>query len=131
MKTILFVCVENSCRSQIAEAFARTLGRGLIEAYSCGSRPSGHVNGTAIASMKELGYDRSTHASKSVSDIPQIMYDVVVTMGCGDACPSVTAKQREEWNIPDPKQMDIDEFRAVRDRIRNHVSALIGACAVP
>ena len=125
MKRVLFVCVENSCRSQIAEAFARVHGAGAIEPYSAGSKPSGQVNPKAIASMRELGYDLSRHASKSLSDIPAVEYDVAVTMGCGDACPTVRAKQREEWNIPDPKGMLVDEFRKVRDLIEEKVKTLL------
>src|SRR5437899_6743750 len=124
-KRVLFVCVENSCRSQIAEAFARMHGAGAIEPYSGGAKPAGQVNPKAIASMRELGYDLSRHASKSLFDIPAVEYDVAVTMGCGDACPSVRAKQREEWAIPDPKAMSSEEFRKVRNRIEDKVKALL------
>jgi arsenate reductase (thioredoxin) len=125
MKRVLFVCVENSCRSQIAEAFARMHGAGAIEPYSAGSNPSGQVNPKAIASMHELGYDLSRHASKSLSEIPAIEYDVAVTMGCGDACPNVRAMQREDWNIPDPKAMSPEEFRKVRGQIEQRVKELL------
>jgi protein-tyrosine-phosphatase len=127
MKTVLFVCVENSCRSQMAEAYAKMLGAGVVDAYSSGSRPSGRVNENAIASMKDVGYDLSTHTSKSLTDIPAIEYDVVVTMGCGDACPWVRAKQRLDWDIPDPKAMASERFAEVRDLIKAKVSQLIGA----
>jgi len=126
MKHVLFVCVENSCRSQMAEAFGKMLGKGVIEVYSSGSRPSGKVNDKAIASMKELGYDLTTHGSKSLDQIPDIEYDLAVTMGCGDECPFVRAKGREDWSIPDPKHMDVDQFREVRDLIEKKVAALIG-----
>lgn len=102
-KRILFVCVENSNRSQMAEAFARMHGAGRIEAYSAGSRPSGKVNPKAIEAMSELGYDLSQHSSKSLDDIPDVDYDFVATMGCGDECPLIKAKRREDWNVPDPK----------------------------
>ncbi|GBD95214.1 MAG TPA: arsenate reductase ArsC [Nitrospirae bacterium] len=125
MKKILFVCIENSCRSQIAEAFAKIHGSDVIEPYSSGSRPSGIVNPKAIESMKEVGYDMSTHRSKSLTDIPDIEYDYVITMGCGDACPFVKAKQREDWGIPDPKDMDMEEFRKVRETIEEKVKKLI------
>src|SRR5436190_20893564 len=92
---VLFVCVENSCRSQIAEAFARIVGGDSVEAFSAGSRPSGKVNPKAIASMAEVGYDLTTHPSKSLTDIPNVEYDYAITMGCGDACPLVRAKHRE------------------------------------
>lgn len=125
MKTVLFVCVENSCRSQMAEAFASMLGPGVIQAYSSGSRPSGKVNEKAIASMKEVGYDLSTHRSKSLADVPAIEYDAVVTMGCGDACPWVRARQRLDWEIPDPKTMDPARFAQIRDLIRAKVHHLV------
>ncbi len=129
MKRVLFVCVENSCRSQIAEAFARMHGAGAIEPYSAGSNPSGQVNLKAIASMHELGYDLSRHVSKSLSEIPAVEYDVAVTMGCGDACPNVRAKQREDWNIPDPKALPTEEFQKVRDQIGQQVRELLARLA--
>src|SRR5438046_4667436 len=87
LKRLLFVRVENSNRSQMAEAFARIHGGDAVDAYSAGSRPSGVVKPKAVAAMRERGYDLSTHRSKSLDDFPQIEYDLVVTMGCGDACP--------------------------------------------
>lgn len=125
MKRILFVCVENSCRSQIAEAFARMHGGSVVEPYSAGSKPSGQVNPQAIESMRELGYDLSRHGSKPLSEIPAIEYDIAVTMGCGEACPNVRARKREDWNIPDPKAMAPEEFRAVRDQIEQKVKELL------
>lgn len=122
---VLFVCVENSCRSQIAEAFARAHGGAAVDAYSAGSRPSGAVNERAIASMREVGYDLATHISKSLDEIPAGAYDAVVTMGCGDACPWVPARHREDWAIPDPKEMEPNEFRKVRDEIESKVKTLL------
>lgn len=119
---LLFVCVENSCRSQMAEGFARALG---ADAHSAGSRPSGQVNPRAVALMKEKGIDLGVHASKSLTEIPQGTWDGVVTMGCGDACPHVPAKDRLDWDLPDPKHLSDDEFRAVRDRIEALVSDLV------
>jgi len=124
-KKLLFVCVENSCRSQIAEAFARLLGGDRVEAYSAGSRPSGVVNPKAIASMKEIGYDLSSHNSKSLDELPDIDWDFVATMGCGDECPFIRSKRREDWQIPDPKNMPPDEFRNVREVIREKVGSLL------
>ena len=120
-KRVLFVCVENSNRSQMAEAFARIHFSSRIEAISSGSRPSGKVNPRAIASMRELGYDLSKHRSKSLSEIPDLEFDLVATMGCGDECPNVFAKRYESWAIPDPREMGPDEFRKVRDSIERHV----------
>jgi protein-tyrosine-phosphatase len=125
MKKVLFVCVENSCRSQIAEAFAKIHGSDIIESYSSGSRPSGVVNPKGIASMKEIGYDMSFHTSKSLSDIPDIEYDYVITMGCDDECPFVRAKNREDWVIPDPKDVDTEGFRNIRKMIEEKVKELI------
>ena len=84
MKHILFVCIENSCRSQMAEAFGHMHGKGIIEAHSSGSRPSGKVNERAIEFMKEVGYDLTTHTSKSLDEIPDVEYEYAITMGCGD-----------------------------------------------
>ena len=124
-KKILFVCVENSNRSQMAEAFARMHGAGRIEAYSAGSRPSGRVNPRAVEFMRERGYDLTKHQSKSLGEIPDVEFDVAVTMGCGDECPLVRAKRREDWGIPDPKELPPDRFRAVRDLIAEQVKALL------
>ena len=124
-KAVLFVCVENSCRSQMAEAFARIHGQGIIEAYSAGSRPSGQVNLQAIATMQELGYDLSQHQSKSLADIPMQEYEFAITMGCGDECPLVLARQRADWQIPDPKHLSPAEFRNVRELIERKVKDLI------
>ena len=123
-KRLLFVCVENSCRSQIAEAFARIHGGDNVEAFSAGSRPSGTVNPKAIESMREIGYDLSTHGSKSLDEIPDETYDFVATMGCGDQCPNIKAHQREDWQIPDPKNMPPDEFRHVRKMIEKRVKSM-------
>ncbi len=126
---ILFVCIENSNRSQMAEAFARLHGGDRVEAYSAGSRPSGVVNPRAIAFMKEIGYDLAQHTSKALDDIPDGDYAAAVTMGCGDACPLVQAQRREDWNIPDPKQLPDDQFRHVRDLIEEKVKGLLASLA--
>lgn len=125
MKKILFVCVENSCRSQMAEAFARLHGAGIIEAYSSGSRPSGKINERAVQFMRERGYDLKQHGSKALSEIPDVEYDYAITMGCGDECPYVRARQRVDWGIPDPKNLSDDEFRDTRDLIEKKVQALL------
>ena len=125
MKRVLFVCVENSNRSQMAEAFARIHGGAGVEAFSAGSKPSGQINPKAIRAMSEVGYDLNTHSSKSLADLPALEYDFVATMGCGDECPFVRAKLREDWNVPDPKQMNEDDFRIVRDLIEAKVKAVL------
>ena len=124
-KKLLFVCIENSNRSQMAQAFALIHGGKEIEAYSAGSKPSGKINPKAIAAMQELGYDLTTHDSKSLQDIPQEIYDYVVTMGCGDACPWIPAKYRLDWQIPDPRDMQPEAFNQVRDLIEAKVKAEI------
>jgi arsenate reductase (thioredoxin) len=109
----------------MAQAFARIHGGAGVEAYSAGSRPSGVVNTRAIEFMRELGYDLATHGSKGLDAIPKGPYDAVVTMGCGDECPWIPAKRHVDWEIPDPKDMPPDEFRAVRDEIERCVKALL------
>ena len=126
MKRLLFVCVENANRSQMSQAFANILGGDKVEAYSAGSRPSGVVNPKAIAAMKELGYDLSTHDSKSLDEVKAFApFDAVVTMGCGDACPWMPAKRFIDWKIPDPKHMEPEEFNNVRDFIRDKIDGLL------
>ncbi|RDS81375.1 arsenate reductase ArsC [Dyella psychrodurans] len=124
MKRILFVCVENSNRSQMAEAFAHMYGGDKVEALSAGSAPSGQINPKAIRFMSEVGYDLSKHASKSLDTING-EFDAVVTMGCGDSCPWVPAKRREDWALPDPKHLDDIGYRTVRDEIAGRVKKLL------
>ncbi len=126
VKKLLFVCIENSNRSQMSQAFAKIYGAENVEAYSAGSKPSGIVNPKAIAAMKELGYDLSKHDSKSLDEVKAFApFDAVVTMGCGDACPWMPATQFIDWQIPDPKHMDPAQFNEVRDFIKEKVKALI------
>ena len=124
MKRVLFVCIENSNRSQLAEAFAHIHGGDQVEALSAGSAPSGQINPKAIRFMSELGYDLTNHDSKSLDQVGG-EFDAVITMGCGDNCPWVPAKRREDWGLPDPKHMDDDGYRAVRDEISARVKALL------
>ncbi|MFZ9719168.1 MAG: arsenate reductase ArsC [Chitinophagaceae bacterium] len=127
-KKILFVCVENANRSQMSQAFARIYGGEALEAFSAGSKPSGIVNPKAIAAMKELGYDLTAHDSKSLDEVKQYApFDAVVTMGCGDACPWMPAKQFIDWQIPDPKHMEPAAFNEVRDLIAEKVKRLIAS----
>lgn len=123
---LLFVCVENSCRSQMAEGFARALGRGRVAAFSAGSRPSGKVHPSAVRFMAERGIDLAAHASKGLDDLPPAtVWDFVVTMGCGDACPHLPARRRLDWDLPDPKTMGDEDFRRVRDLIGDRVRELL------
>jgi arsenate reductase len=123
--TVLFVCVENSNRSQMAQAFAAMYGGDKVEAHSAGSRPSGRVNPKAVEAMKELGYDLTTHTSKGLEPFEGKEIDAAVTMGCGDACPLVKARRRIDWQIPDPREMPPEEFRQVRDMIGEKVKGLL------
>ena len=126
-KRVLFVCVENSNRSQMAEAFARIHGGSRVRAWSAGSRPSGRVNPRAITSMREVGYDLSLHQSNSLRDVPDVEYAFVATMGCGDECPFIRARTRADWDIPDPKELDAAEFGKVRDLIERKVKAMLAS----
>jgi arsenate reductase (thioredoxin) len=131
-KKVLFVCIENSNRSQMAQAFVKIHGGENIEAYSAGSKPSGKINPKAIAAMKELNYDLSSHASKSLDEVKDYApFDAVVTMGCGDACPWMPAKKFIDWQIPDPREMNEDDFRKVRDLVGSKVKDLVGSLTNP
>jgi protein-tyrosine-phosphatase len=125
-KRVLFVCVENANRSQMAEAFARIQGGDAVEAASAGSRPSGQINPRAVQAMAELGYDLAAHRSKALDEVVG-EFDAVVTMGCGDSCPWIPAKRREDWNLPDPKHLDDAGYRGVRDQIAARVHALLAS----
>lgn len=125
MKRVLFVCVENACRSQMAEAFARGIGAGAVEARSAGSRPSGRVNPLAVEVMAERGYDLTRHRSTGVDELEAESFDVVVSMGCGDACPQVPAGRRFEWEVPDPSGEPRPVFEAVRDEVERRVRRLL------
>ncbi len=124
---VIFVCVENSNRSQMAEAFGRIHGTDRVEVFSAGSRPSGHLNPKAVQAMKEVGYDLTTHSSKGLDEFNGKEFDAAVTMGCGDECPLILAKQRVNWQIPDPKQMPPEQFREVRNLIERKVKELLAS----
>jgi arsenate reductase (thioredoxin) len=125
MKKVLFVCIENSCRSQMAEAFANQLGKGTLEAYSAGSKPSGGVNPVAVKVMQESGLDISQQRPKGFDELTIRKFDYVITLGCQDVCPFVPADKHIEWGIEDPKDRDPEFFRKVRDDIKAKVEKLI------
>lgn len=125
MKRVLFVCIENSCRSQIAEGFASNLGKDVIETCSAGSQPSGKVDPMAIEVMREIGIDISNQKSKGFIEVPVKKFDYVITLGCKDICPFVPASEHIEWQISDPKDKGIDFFRKTRDKIRCEVEKFI------
>lgn len=112
----------------MSQAFASLFGKDKVAAFSAGSRPSGIINPKAIAAMKELGYDLSKHESKSLDEVKaDAPFDVVVTMGCGDACPWMPAKKFIDWQIPDPRNMEPAEFNQVRNLIAEKVKDLLAS----
>jgi len=124
---ILFVCVGNSCRSQMAEALAKSLGEGRIEAWSAGSNPLGRIVAETYTVLEEKGISLEGHRSKHLSDVPTGDMDVVVGMGCEVVCPvPMGFKGRViQWNIPDPYGQGLDSFRAARDMIERQLRALL------
>lgn len=124
-KSVLFVCLENSCRSQIAEGLLNMHGSENIDAHSAGSTPSGQVNPKAIKTMAEVGYDLSSHFSKSLEEVPDVEYEWAITMGCGDYCPQIKAKNREDWQLPNPADFPESEFGKLREKIEAKVEELI------
>lgn len=125
IKKVLFVCIENARRSQMAEAFFNKLAKGYAVAVSAGDRPASKVDPKAIEAMKEIGIDITNRRPKSLTLKMMEEADVVVTMGCGaEVCP-VIPKRVEEWKIEDPAEKSMDEFREVRNEIRERVERLI------
>ena len=122
---VLFACVENSCRSQIAEALAKKISPHKSNFYSAGSKPSGIINPMAIKLLKSQGVYLTDHRSKDVSEFINIKIDYLILMGCGDQCPNIVAEERVEWDIPDPKDMEEPEFLNVIENIRDKVKKLI------
>jgi len=125
MKKVLFACVENSCRSQMAEGFANIHGTNILMPFSTGSKASGQINNKAVIAMKEIGYDLTEHKSKGLDEFSDLKFDYLITLGCNDECPNIETKFRKEWNIPDPKNMELNDFNKVRDLIEKRVLSLI------
>jgi arsenate reductase len=124
-KRIVFICVENARRSQMAEGFANAFGQGRLEVYSAGSSPSSQIDPLVIEVMKEKGIDLSGKRPKGLNDLPSIEMDYLITMGCEETCPALLAKQVIEWQIPDPKGKPIEVFRQVRDLIEQKVKTIL------
>jgi protein-tyrosine-phosphatase len=122
---VLFVCIENACRSQMAAGFARRHGANRVEVHSAGSQPADAINPRAVAFMAERGCDISAQVPVSLGEFADQAFDAVITMGCGDACPWVPAQNHEDWALPDPKHLADDEFRAIRDEIERRVQRLL------
>jgi protein-tyrosine-phosphatase len=125
-KRILFVCVENACRSQMAEAFARQYGGERVEAYSAGSSPRGRIDPTTVAVMQEKGLDVRSQTSKGLHALPTVAWDAVVGMGCGEeACAAIPATRHVNWQIPNPAGRSLEVYRQVRDLIEGSVKTLL------
>jgi protein-tyrosine-phosphatase len=124
---VIFVCVGNACRSQMAEALARHHGNGRVEAWSAGSAPLGHIVAETYDVLEEKGISLEGHTSKSLRDVPLVEMDVVVGMGCEVVCPVPAGFKGRviQWNIPDPCGRGMDSFRAVRDLIDRQVRSLL------
>jgi len=122
---IVFVCVENARRSQMAQGFAESLGKENLEVYSAGSRPASQIDPLVIEVMKEKGIDLSSRHPKGLNDLPHVELDYLVTMGCEETCPAVLAKKIIEWQIPDPKGKPIDEVRRIRNMLEAKVKMLV------
>ena len=123
--SVLFVCVHNAGRSQMAAAFLHHLSGGAIEVRSAGSEPADQVNPAAVAAMAELGIDISAEKPKILTDDAVRTSDVVVTMGCGDTCPFYPGKRYEDWVLEDPAGKGVESVRPIRNEIRGRVEALI------
>ena len=126
MTTVLFVCVHNAGRSQMAAGFLRELG-GDVEVLSAGSQPADQVNPAAVEAMREVGIDIATQQPRLLSDSAVQVADVVITMGCGDACPFYPGKRYEDWKLDDPAGRDVAAVRPIRDEIRRRVEELVAS----
>ncbi len=122
---LLFVCVENAGRSQMAQGFAEAFGKGSVKVYSAGSRPASHINPLVIEAMKEKNIDLSGRQPKELNDLPHVEMDYLITMGCEETCPAVPAKNIVEWQIPDPKGQSLDSVREIRNLIEQKVQSLL------
>jgi len=127
--TVLFVCVHNAGRSQMAAGYLQHLAGGRIDVRSAGSAPKDQINPIAVEAMREEGIDITANVPKllTVDDVREA--DVVITMGCGDACPIFPGKRYEDWELDDPAGQTIDAVRGIRDDIRSRVDGLIASLA--
>jgi arsenate reductase len=123
--SVLFVCVHNAGRSQMAAAFLTHLSQGRVEVRSAGSEPADQVNPAAVAAMAEVGIDIAAERPRMLTDQAVRESDVVVTMGCGDTCPFHPGKRYEDWVLEDPAGQGVEAVRPIRDEIRRRVEALI------
>ncbi len=123
--TVLFVCVHNAGRSQMAAGFMRELSKGRVEVLSAGSAPKESINPVAIQVMNELGIDIANNVPKILTTEAVQESDAVITMGCGDVCPVFPGKKYEDWVLEDPAGKDLETVRMIRDQIKGHVEALL------
>ncbi|MEW1953176.1 arsenate reductase ArsC [Terrabacter sp. NPDC080008] len=123
--TVLFVCVHNAGRSQMAAGYLQHLAGDRIRVLSAGSQPAHQINPVAVQAMAEDGIDITTETPKLLTDAAAREADVVVTMGCGDACPFYPGKRYEDWELDDPAGQDLEHVRPIRDEIRNRIEDLI------
>ncbi|WP_030264445.1 arsenate reductase ArsC [Streptomyces sp. NRRL B-24484] len=128
--SVLFVCVHNAGRSQMAAALLAHLGRERVEVRSAGSAPAGTVNAAVVEAMKEVGIDISAEVPKVLTTEAVQASDVVITMGCGDACPYFPGKRYLDWKLDDPAGQGVDAVRPIRDRIEQHVRGLLADLGV-
>ncbi len=124
--TVLFVCIHNAGRSQMAAGYLRALSHGAVDVFSGGSEPANQINPVAIQAMAEEGVDISAGVPQLVTTNQVRESDVVITMGCGDVCPVFTGKRYEDWELADPAGKSLDEVRLIRDEIRARVERLLG-----
>ncbi|MET3809145.1 arsenate reductase ArsC [Arthrobacter sp. UYEF3] len=125
--SVLFVCVHNAGRSQMAAAFLTALGDGQIEVRSAGSQPADKINPAAVEAMAELGVDMSAEIPKVLTTDAVKGSDVVITMGCGDTCPILPGKRYEDWDLEDPAGQGVDAVRPIRDEIKTRIVDLIAS----
>lgn len=123
-KKVAFVCVHNSCRSQMAEAWAKKLGSDVFEAYSAGTEDYPEVQPPVVQVMKEAGIEMKGHRPKLLTELPAAV-DILITMGCNVECPSLPCKYREDWGLADPTGGPIEDYRKTRDIIKGKVEELI------
>jgi len=129
--SVLFVCVHNAGRSQMAAGFLRALGGDAVEVRSAGSMPGDRINPVAVEAMREVGVDLTGEQPKVLTPEAVQASDVVITMGCGDACPFYPGKRYEDWVLDDPAGQDLDAVRPIRDEIRRRVVALLDSLGLP
>jgi len=128
--SVLFVCVHNAGRSQMAAGFLRALGGGAVDVRSAGTLPADEINPVAVEAMREVGIDIATAQPAVLTPEAVQASDVVVTMGCGDACPFFPGRRYEDWALDDPAGQGVETVRAIRDEIRTRVVALLGELGV-